>query len=74
VPVVASDRGLEGLAVDSPRRALRANTTEESVGAIGQLFEQADLRSELSRNARTLIEADFTWEQAGQKYEQILLS
>jgi polysaccharide biosynthesis protein PslH len=74
VPVVASDRGLEGLAVEQPLRALRANATEEYIEAIGQLFERPQLRSELSRQARSLIETEFTWDQAGQKYEQILLS
>jgi polysaccharide biosynthesis protein PslH len=73
VPVVASDRGLEGLAIDQPLRALRANTTAEYVNAISQLFEQPALRAELSRQARALIEADFTWQQAGHQYEQILL-
>jgi glycosyltransferase involved in cell wall biosynthesis len=75
VPVVASDRGLEGLAVDGdavPLRALRANTVDDYVSAIVQLFENVDLRATLSRQARTMIEADYTWKQAGQTYAQIL--
>ncbi|RZM78974.1 glycosyltransferase family 4 protein [Leptolyngbya iicbica] len=75
VPVVASDRGLEGLTVDGdnvPLRALRANTVEEYVTAIQQLFEKPELRASLSANARTMIEADFTWQQAGRTYSQIL--
>jgi sugar transferase (PEP-CTERM/EpsH1 system associated) len=72
VPVVASDRGLEGLAVDQPQRALRANTVEEYVGAIAQLFDQPDLRATLSVRGRALIEDAFTWEQAGQAYEAVL--
>ncbi|HEY9734767.1 MAG TPA: glycosyltransferase family 4 protein, partial [Trichocoleus sp.] len=74
VPVVASDRGLEGLTVENPLRALRANSAEDYVEAIGRLFEQPDLRAQLSRNARAMIESDFTWQQAGEKYEQILLA
>ena len=72
VPVVASDRGLEGLAVDQPQRALRANTVEEYVGAIAQLFDQPDLRATLSVRGRELIEGTFTWERAGQAYEAVL--
>ncbi|MBE9110979.1 glycosyltransferase [Nodosilinea sp. LEGE 07298] len=72
VPVVASDRGLEGLAVDQPQRALRANSVEEYVGAIGQLFEQPNLRATLSARGRELIETTFTWERAGQAYEAVL--
>ncbi len=75
IPVVASDRGLEGLTVDDgtvPLRALRANTTEEYVAAIAQLFDSSELRQRLSENGRTMIEADFTWEIAGDRYEKVL--
>ncbi|PZV20185.1 MAG: glycosyl transferase family 1, partial [Leptolyngbya sp.] len=72
VPVVSSDRGLEGLAVDQPQRALRANTVEKYVGVIAQLFDQPDLRATLSVRGRALIEDAFTWEQAGQAYEAVL--
>ncbi len=74
-PIVSSDRGLEGLAVDgvdTPLRALRANRVEEYVGAIARLFEDASLRESLSREARALVETDYTWESAGQCYEQVL--
>lgn len=74
-PVVASDRGLEGLAVGgggSPLRALRGNQLEEYVEAISRLFEDGQLREELSLNARSLIETEYTWEIIGQRYEQVL--
>ncbi len=72
VPIVASDRGLEGLAVDganTPLKALRANQPSEYITAIKQLFEQPQLRLEISHSARELIEAEFTWEIAGKRYE-----
>ncbi|MEM6592560.1 MAG: glycosyltransferase, partial [Cyanobacteria bacterium P01_C01_bin.73] len=75
IPIVASDRGLEGLTVDEagiPLRALRANTPQAFVDTIGRLFEHPELRTELSRNARAMIEADYTWERAGEKYERVL--
>ncbi|MEA5575633.1 glycosyltransferase family 4 protein [Anabaena sp. UHCC 0451] len=74
IPVVGSDRGVEGLAVDginTPIRALRANQTTEYISAITQLFEQPKLRQQLSTCARELIETQFTWEIAGQRYNQI---
>jgi glycosyltransferase involved in cell wall biosynthesis len=77
VPVVGSDRGLEGLSVDGagvPPRALRANTPESYVQAICQLFEDSELRHNLSINARQMIETEFTWEQAGRLYEQVCLA
>lgn len=74
VPVVASDRGLEGLAVDGSQTslaALRANTPTDYVTAISQLFDNPQLRSELSRNGRQLVETEFTWNIAGKRYEQV---
>ena len=77
VPVVASDRGLEGLAVDTPDvplRALRANSIAEYVTTISRLFEDVELRSKLSQNGRSLVETEYTWEKAGQLYEQVLIN
>lgn len=75
VPVVGSDRGLEGLAVDGanlPLRALRANHPQEYMTAIGRLLDNPDLRATLSINGRSLIEHTFSWEQAGRDYEAVL--
>lgn len=75
-PVVGSDRALEGLKVDGEGvslKALRANTVDEFVEVIGRLFENLELRVQLSKNARSLIESEYTWEQAGKRYEQLLL-
>jgi polysaccharide biosynthesis protein PslH len=76
VPVVSSDRGLEGLSVDVPNlslRALRANQIEEYINAISRLFEDAELRRHLSQQGRSLVETDYTWERVGQRYEQALI-
>lgn len=75
VPVVASDRGLEGLAVDrpgAPLRGLRANRIEEYARAIGRLFDDSRLRKELSQHGRSLIETKYTWDTIGKRYEQVL--
>ncbi len=75
VPVVGSDRGLEGLAVDGgdvPLRAVRANEPAEYVYAVSRLFENPQLRKQLSDNGRSLIEDKYTWERAGKLYEQVL--
>jgi polysaccharide biosynthesis protein PslH len=76
VPVVASDRGLEGLAVDGdniPLAALRANQTAEYIDAIKQLFDHPQLRAELSHNGRQMVETEFTWQIAGQRYEEVCI-
>ncbi|WP_059000465.1 glycosyltransferase family 4 protein [Leptolyngbya sp. NIES-2104] len=70
IPIVSSDRGLEGL--QSEHRALRANSINEYVAAISWLFEDGNLRSQLSQNARSLVETEYTWERAGRQYLQVL--
>ena len=75
VPVVASDRGLEGLEVDGadvPLRAMRANSVDEYVYAIGRLFDEPKLRDKISENARSMIETEYMWERAGARYEKVL--
>jgi polysaccharide biosynthesis protein PslH len=74
-PVVGSDRGLEGLAVDGENtslKALRANHVKEYVDAIHRLFEQPDLRMQLSQAGRSLIEQNYTWQRAGESYESAI--
>ncbi|MEL4897031.1 glycosyltransferase family 4 protein [Crocosphaera sp. Alani8] len=76
VPIVASDRGLEGMEVDgknTPLRALRANKIEEYVQAISDLFEDENLRQTLSKNGRNYVENNYTWESMGKKYEKIII-
>lgn len=75
IPVVGSDRGLEGLAVDDadvPLRALRANHPQEYVTAISQLLENPELRATVSLNGRSLVEHTFNWEGAGRDYDAAL--
>lgn len=71
IPVVGSDRGLEGIqGLDdwaSPA-ALRANSIPETIAAIGQLLDDPPLRQALSQRGRHLVESQYTWTALGQKY------
>ncbi len=75
VPVVGSDRALEGLKVDGPSAklsAMRANALEEYIYSIGRLFQQESLRERISQNARALVEKSHNWETIAQQYETVL--
>lgn len=75
IPVVGSDRGLEGIPVDGadvPLRALRANTVLEYVSAISSLFNEPQLRATLSRNGRQAIEQNYTWYSLSRQYEKVI--
>ncbi|MFQ3615722.1 MAG: glycosyltransferase [Cyanobacteriota bacterium] len=74
VPIVGSDRALEGLPIEAAEPlALRANTPTEYAGAIAQLFDSPMLRQQLSQRARARVEAHYTWEKVGQQYERALM-
>lgn len=75
VPVVASERGLEGINRQTPTLniALTANNTSEYIEAIVRLFENPHLRQQISENACSLIESAYTWESVGKCYEQVLM-
>lgn len=75
VPIVGSDRALEGLNVDGATvnlAAMRANRLEEYIYAIGRLFQDTQLRQKLSHNARTLIEKNHDWRKITDQYEKVL--
>lgn len=75
VPVVGSDRALEGLNVDGATvnlAAMRANRLEEYIYAIGRLFQDPQLRQRLSQNATALIAKNHNWPKITQQYEKVL--
>ncbi len=74
VPVVGSDRALEGLPVDGdhPCCALRANTPDEFLEAIARLLDDADLRHTLAKRGRSLIVQHYTWGQMVRAYSEAL--
>ncbi|MGY6529170.1 MAG: glycosyltransferase family 4 protein [Cyanobacterium sp.] len=72
IPVVASDRGLEGLSTDNPLCALRANHIDEYVKQICKLFENCNLGQEIAYNARKMIENDYSWKNFATNYEKII--
>ncbi|WP_144875509.1 glycosyltransferase family 4 protein, partial [Hyella patelloides] len=76
IPVVGSDRGLEGIPVDDadvPLRALRANNVSEYVTAITRLFNEPELRTTLSTNGRQMIEQEYTWLNLSRQYEKVII-
>ncbi|WP_051030505.1 glycosyltransferase family 4 protein [Halothece sp. PCC 7418] len=77
VPVVGSDRALEGLNVDGKTvnlAAMRANRLEEYIYAIGRLLQDPQLRQRLSQNARHLVEKNHDWRKLTEQYEKVLMA
>ncbi|TVQ55197.1 MAG: glycosyltransferase [Spirulina sp. DLM2.Bin59] len=71
VPVVGSDRALEGLTID-PQGAIRANTVGEFLAAIEGLLKNPCQRQGLAQAGRQYIETHFTWQAAAARYGTVL--
>jgi glycosyltransferase involved in cell wall biosynthesis len=62
-PVVSTTVGAEGLAVESGRHLVLADTPEDFAGAISTLLIDAPRRRALGAAGRALIDAEYRWEQ-----------
>ena len=62
MPIVSTAIGCEGLEVEPERHLLIADSPAEFVNQIGRLFDDAELRTRLSRNARRLAERRYSWD------------
>ena len=61
VPLVANNMACEGIPVENGKHVLFAQTPEEFVNNILNLFGDQDLREELRMNSRRLIENKFDY-------------
>lgn len=60
-PVVSTASGAEGLDLTPGRDFLLADDPQEFADAVVSLLERPDLRAELQRNGRALVEARYDW-------------
>jgi polysaccharide biosynthesis protein PslH len=72
-PVVSTTIGVEGLDVTDQEHFLRADDGPAFAAAILRLLDDAGLRDQLARNARTLIEERFSWARVAEQFEAICL-
>jgi glycosyltransferase involved in cell wall biosynthesis len=62
MPIVSTSVGIEGIAATPERDLLVANSAPEFVRQITRVFTDATLRRRLARNARTLAERRYSWD------------
>jgi polysaccharide biosynthesis protein PslH len=66
-PVIATTKGAEGLAVQSGRDILIADSPPALAEAIDRLLADADLRASLSQAGRTLVTRTYDWSIMGRQ-------
>jgi glycosyltransferase involved in cell wall biosynthesis len=67
LPVVSTTIGAEGLPAHDGENLLIADSAPGFAAAVTRLLENADLRQQLGRSGRFLVEQEFTWERAWKK-------
>lgn len=68
--VVTTTLGYEGLRVRPGEHLLAADTAEDFAAAVLRLMEGAELRRQLGRAGRTLVEQEYSWERVGEQLER----
>jgi polysaccharide biosynthesis protein PslH len=70
--VVSTEVGCEGLAVESGKQLIVANRPEAFAQAVTYLLKHPEMRVQLGATGRSLVEAEYDWEQCGNRLLRIL--
>jgi polysaccharide biosynthesis protein PslH len=71
--VVSTSVGCEGLAVESGKHLLIADQPEAFAQAVVGLLHNPSMRIALGNAGRALVEAEYSWEQAGTQLLHVLV-
>ena len=71
-PIVAMSDRVKGLGFVAGKHYAAANTAAEFIGQVQKLIEDKELGEELAKNARSLVEKEYSWENIGKKLRNIL--
>jgi glycosyltransferase involved in cell wall biosynthesis len=72
-PVVGTATGLEGLGLEDGSHALVANDATSFAAATVRLLRDGFLASSLVTEGRAMVEAHYSWEQIGNRFQTIVL-
>ncbi len=70
-PIVASDIAAGGVGAVDNEHLLVATDARSMVDAIDRLLRDSELRTALARNARTLVEANFSWQHSAAALDRV---
>lgn len=71
IPVITTDIGKEGLAIENNKHVKIANTDRELIQATIEVLTNRDMVEEMARNARRLIEQNYSWDMIAQKLDSV---
>ena len=73
VPVVATEKAVEGLGLLHRKHFLLANNQQEFVNAIAAVFETPPLATNLRSSAEKRVKAGFSWQAIARDFEQAII-
>ncbi len=73
-PVISTTKGAEGLEVTPEANILIADDPKEFAAQTLRLLRSPELRAQLSRNGRGLVEEKYSWRMIGDKFNQLVES
>jgi len=71
-PVVSTSKGAEGLMVSPGEDILIADNPDDFAHQTLKLLNNQEIRGDLTKNARSLVEAKYDWDKIGKKFVQIV--
>lgn len=69
IPIITTSIGAEGIEMQNERDFMLAETPAEFVSQTGRFLNDPELREKLSKNARSLIEQKYQWDQKAERLE-----
>jgi glycosyltransferase involved in cell wall biosynthesis len=72
--VVSTTVGAEGLPVTHGENIMLADAPEDLARTAVRLLRDPDLRARLGRAARTLVERDYSWAAAAERFHSVMCS
>jgi glycosyltransferase involved in cell wall biosynthesis len=72
-PLISTRLGVEGLQVEDGAHYLAADTATEFANALLRVLSDANLREDLARAGRLLMETRFSWSRVSEQFEAVCL-
>lgn len=69
-PAVIYSKAIEGINVTPNKNVLIADNSNEFINRITELLNSEDLRKEISKNAKKLMEEEYSWQKMANKLDQ----
>ena len=73
-PLVSTSIGVEGLPVIPDEHYLRADSPQTFAASVVSLLRDNELATLLSRNARSYVESDYSFEEAAREFQDVCLA